>query len=180
MQRAVFLDRDDTLLVDSGYMSDADALELIPGARETLQRLRRAGLKLVLISNQSGVARGLVTQAQIRAIEERLYELLGHRLDGVEYCFHHPDEACPCRKPEPGMLRRAARRLDIDLSRSVMVGDQESDVEAGNAAGCWTVRIGPAPASSAADCLAPDLTGAADWILALGDRPKATASAARR
>lgn len=180
MRRAVFLDRDDTVLVDSGYMSDADTLVLVPGAREALRLLRRAGLKLVLISNQSGVARGLVTPEQVRAIEERLFDLLGLRLDGVEYCFHHPDEACPCRKPAPEMIQRAARRLDVDLPRSVMVGDQESDVEAGNAAGCWTVRICPEGAPSAADHLAPDLAGAVGWILALGDRPKATASAARR
>jgi len=171
--RALFLDRDDTLVHDSGYMSDPTALRLIAGTGEALARLQAASLRLVVISNQSGVARGLVTPDQVAAIQQRLVQMLPEiQFDGFEYCFHHPDEDCGCRKPSPAMILRAADRLQLDLSRSVMVGDKESDVAAGNAAGCWTVRLAPEAVDTRADHVAPDLTRAADWILQLGDRPK--------
>jgi D-glycero-D-manno-heptose 1,7-bisphosphate phosphatase len=163
----VFLDRDDTLLVDPGYLDDPDRVRLVPGTREALARLQAAGLRLVVISNQSGVARGLVTPDQIQAIEDRLRQLLhGVRIDGFEYCFHHPDDGCDCRKPSPEMILRASRRLAIDPRLSVMVGDRESDVGAGSAAGCWTVRIAPDDAvATAADRTAPDLASSVEWIL---------------
>jgi D-glycero-D-manno-heptose 1,7-bisphosphate phosphatase len=172
-RRAVFLDRDDTLLVDQGYMNDPARVTLMPGTRDALLRLEDAGLSLVLVSNQSGVARGLVTTEQVQAIQQRMCELLpGIRFDGFEYCWHHPDDGCDCRKPAPTMILRAAERLGIDLARSVMVGDKESDVAAGNNAGCWTVRLCPGDCATAADHLAPDLGAAVDWILALGPRSK--------
>jgi len=165
--RAVFLDRDDTLLVDEGYMSDPARVRLVEGVPEALSRLQRAGLALVLISNQSGVARGLITAAQVQAIEARLRALLpGVTFAGAEYCFHHPDEGCACRKPAPLMLRQAARRLGIDLARSVMVGDRTSDVGAGAAAGCWTVLIGEqAEEGPQPDHRAQTLLEAVDWIV---------------
>jgi len=166
----VFLDRDDTLLVDSGYMSDASQIRLVPGVAPALRRLQGVGLALVVISNQSGVARGLITPAQVQAIERRLREELvpDVAFAAFEYCFHHPDEGCACRKPAPLLLRRAAERLDLDLPRSVMVGDRVSDIEAGRRAGCWSVLLAAdlrAPEGSTPDHVARSLEQAVDWIL---------------
>jgi D-glycero-D-manno-heptose 1,7-bisphosphate phosphatase len=172
--RAVFLDRDDTLIVDENYMSDAGRVRLIPGAREALLRLHEAGYTLVVISNQSGVARGLVTPAQVLQIEERVRALLlPTPIAAFEYCFHHPDDGCDCRKPKPTLVLRVAARLGIDLARSAMVGDKESDVLAGRSAGCWSllVRSGPSGAAhSAADFVVDDLGAAAELIVGLGPR----------
>jgi histidinol-phosphate phosphatase family protein len=172
---AVFLDRDDTLIIDPGYLDDADKVRLVPGTLDALERLQAAGLRLVVTSNQSGVARGLIAPDQIQAIQERLCQLLvGVRIDGFEYCFHHPDDGCGCRKPSPEMILRASRRLDLDPPRSVMVGDRESDVGAGNAAGCWTVRIAPDSAvETAADRVARNLASAVEWILSRAGTVKA-------
>ena len=148
-------------------MSDPGQVRLVPGVPEALARLQRAGLALVLISNQSGVARGLISVEQVQAIEVRLRALLpGITLAGAEYCFHSPDDGCACRKPAALMLQRAARRLEIDLPRSVMVGDRASDVAAGAAAGCWTVLLGDRSAGGAApDHLARTWAEAVPWIL---------------
>jgi histidinol-phosphate phosphatase family protein len=135
----VLLDRDGTLIVDVGYPRDPDAVELLPGTQGALRALRDAGFALVVVSNQSGVARGLVSHAEARAVHERLLERLtegGIELDGAYYCFHGPEDRCDCRKPEPGLLLRAADELGLSLDRSVMVGDKPSDVDAGRAAGC--------------------------------------------
>jgi histidinol-phosphate phosphatase family protein len=172
-RRAVFLDRDDTLIVDESYMSDATRIRLIGGAREALLRLPEAEHELVVISNQSGVARGLVTPEQVASIEARLRELFAPvRFAAFEYCFHHPDDGCDCRKPKPALLLRAAARLDLDLGRSVMVGDKSSDVAAGNAAGCWSIRVltgpsRPAADDAVADFVVGDLDAAVDVVLQL-------------
>ena len=174
LRRAVFLDRDDTLIVDESYMSDATRIRPVPGAREALLRLQAAGRELVVISNQSGVARGLVTPEQVAAIEARLRELFAPlRFAAFEYCFHHPDDGCDCRKPKPTLLLRAAARLDLELGSSVMVGDKSSDVAAGNAAGCWSIRVlsgpsRPAADDAPADFVVKDLGEAVDVILGLG------------
>jgi len=170
-QKAVFIDRDDTILVDEGYMSDPAQVRLVPGAAQALGRLRRANYLLVLVSNQSGVGRGWITRDQVRAIQDRMCALLpGIDFAGFQYCFHRPDQGCGCRKPEPTLILQAAERLLIDLPRSVMVGDMTKDAEAGNAAGCWSVLISGDPAAGAccgADHVAPDLWAAAEWIRSL-------------
>lgn len=172
---AAFLDRDDTLLVDAGYMSRPEQVVLFPGVHQALLRLGRAGFSLVLVSNQSGVNRGWFSEGDVAAIQARMLELLpGVRFDGFEYCFHRPDENCACRKPRPGLILRAASRLDLDLGRSVMIGDRDSDVEAGQAAGCTTVLLRGDPERAArlgADHSAPDLASAVDWILGRGTGP---------
>jgi D-glycero-D-manno-heptose 1,7-bisphosphate phosphatase len=167
---AVFLDRDGTLMEDVGYPSSPDSVELLPGATEALRTLREAGFALVLVSNQSGVARGLIAPDEAKAVHERLIAELGARearLDGSYYCFHGPDEGCDCRKPAPGLLLRAASELGLDLTRSALVGDKASDAEAGSAAGCTTVmldRSGQAGAGGA-DHVARDWQAAARFIL---------------
>lgn len=171
--RAVFIDRDDTILMDESYMSRVEQVRLIPGVREALGRLQAAGLELVLISNQSGVGRGWITLAQVQAIEARMRELLGLSFAASEYCFHRPDERCGCRKPSPAMILRAAEALRIDRRHSVMVGDKAKDVLAGEAAGCWTVLVSEDAAQQAAcepDLVVSDLGAAVEWIEGRGEK----------
>lgn len=150
-KRAIFLDKDGTLVDDVPYNVNPELIELSWHAGQALQILQELGFALIVVTNQSGVARGLFTEAALGPVHQRLSDLLaqyGVRLDGFHYCPHHPEGVvgryavqCTCRKPMPGMLLRAASELDIDLSRSWMIGDILHDVEAGRRAGCRTVLI---------------------------------------
>lgn len=149
---AVFLDKDGTLIEDVPYNVDPDRMRLMPGAAEALARLDEAGYALVVVSNQSGVARGLFSEQALEPVHARLEELFrgaGARLDGFYFCPHLPEGkdpryavACDCRKPGPGLLLRAAEELGLDLAASWMLGDILDDVEAGNRAGCRSVLVG--------------------------------------
>lgn len=142
--RAVFLDRDGTLIDDVGYISDPADVRLVPGAADALQALRAAGFRLVVASNQSGLGRGLITQEQADAVHQRFVEELersGGQIDAAYYCPHAPEERCDCRKPLPGLIVDAARELELDLERSFMVGNSQVDVAAGKAAGCRTILL---------------------------------------
>jgi histidinol-phosphate phosphatase family protein len=136
----VLFDRDGTLVIDVPYNGDPDRVEPVPGARAALDRLRAAGLPLAVVSNQSGVARGLLSSAQVAAVNARVDELLGP-FDAVLVCEHGPDDGCTCRKPEPGLVLEAARRLGVDPTQCVMVGDIGTDVEAARAAGARPVLV---------------------------------------
>jgi histidinol-phosphate phosphatase family protein len=153
-RRALFLDRDGTLIVDVHYPNDPAQVELIPGAAEALRRLQKTWI-LVVVSNQSGIARGLITEAQAVAVHDRFVAAFaagGVHFAGCYYCPHLPDAGCPCRKPAAGMLVEAARELGLDLKASAMLGDKASDLEAGRAAGCAPVlRFGPDADSAVAD-----------------------------
>jgi D-glycero-D-manno-heptose 1,7-bisphosphate phosphatase len=148
---AVFFDRDGTLIEDVGYLATPDGLQLIPGAAEAVARLNRRGVLTCVVSNQSGVARGYLTEADLVPIHKRLDVELAAcsaRLDGVYYCPHHPTEGippynvvCDCRKPAKGMLDRAARALGVALDRSFMVGDKTIDLQAGIAAGTRAILV---------------------------------------
>lgn len=148
---AVFLDKDGTLIVDVPYNVDPALVRLTPGAAGGLRRLHAAGYVLVVVSNQSGVARGLFGEDALGPVEARVRGLLGAvgvPLGGFYYCPHHPDgavaryaTACGCRKPAPGLVERAAADLGIDLRRSWLVGDILHDVEAGRRAGCRTILL---------------------------------------
>jgi histidinol-phosphate phosphatase family protein len=132
-RRAAFLDRDGTIIEERGDLGDPDGVELLPGAAEAIRRLKEAGLAVVLVTNQSGIARGKFTRDDFEAVQRRMFELLegsGAGLDDVYFCPHHPDVGgpCDCRKPGSGMYRRAADKLSIDLSRSFYVGDRWRDV----------------------------------------------------
>ena len=143
--RALFLDRDGTIIRDVGYPRDPAKVELLPGAAEALASATELGYAPVIVSNQSGVARGLIAPSEARDVQARVEELFAERgvtFAGAWFCFHGPDEGCPCRKPAPGMLVEAARELSLDLGRSIMLGDKASDVEAGIAAGCMAVTFG--------------------------------------
>ena len=150
-ERAIFLDKDGTLIDDVPYNVDPARISLLPGVVEGLGCLQASGFRLIVVSNQSGVAHGYFAEEALRAVEERLRGLLaetGLTLDGFYYCPHHPGGTvpvyavdCDCRKPAPGLILRAAADLAIDLSRSWLAGDILNDVEAGRRAGCRTVLI---------------------------------------
>ncbi len=149
--RAVFLDKDGTLIEDVPYNVNPDLMKLTPGAIEALQLLQRHGYKLIVISNQSGVARGYFPESKLVGVKEHLFKLCsrqGVMLDDFYYCPHHPDGVvleyaidCECRKPEPGLILRAVCEHNIDLQNSWFVGDILNDVEAGNRVGCKTILI---------------------------------------
>lgn len=143
-RRAVFFDRDGTLIYDAGYLKDPQQVRLLPGVGRALATLKEHGFLLVLVSNQSGIGRGLVTVEQAEQVHSQVVSDLaeyGIQLDAVFYCPHAPEEQCSCRKPSPGMLLRAAGELDLDLARSFMIGDKASDIEAGKRAGCRTILL---------------------------------------
>lgn len=151
MYQACFLDRDGVLIEEEDYLCDPAKVRFCPGAVEAIRFAHDAGWKVILISNQAGLAKGRFQMADLKAVHTRLEELLaaeGVALDGYYYCPHHakgtvPEytQECPCRKPSPGMLLKAAQEHDLDLARSFMVGDRRTDLEAGVNAGCAAVAL---------------------------------------
>jgi D-glycero-D-manno-heptose 1,7-bisphosphate phosphatase len=149
--KAIFLDRDKTLIEDPGYISTPDAVRLLPGIAPPLVRLSNAGYKLILVTNQSAIARGKVTESGLEKIHAELQRQLqqqGVLLDAIYYCPYHPEGTIPPfnresdeRKPSPGMLLRAAREMNLNLRESWMIGDRLRDVEAGQRAGCRTILV---------------------------------------
>lgn len=177
MTSTVFLDRDGTLNVkapEGCYVASPADLVLLPGAADAVLRLNRAGVFVVLVTNQRGIARGLVSPAAHIRVMDRLEEELasvGARIDAVYVCPHERD-SCDCRKPAPGLLLQAARaHPGIDLSDAVTVGDAESDIGAGAAAGTRTIRLAARPVASRADHVVPDLGTAVSIILREGSAP---------
>ena len=178
----VFVDRDGTINHDRGYLADPMELELFPGAVEAVARLNHAGAHVVLITNQSGIARGVVTHEGVATIHHRLQDLLargGAHLDAIFYCPHHPDDGCHCRKPEPGLIEQAATRMALDLSRTMMIGDQKRDMDLGRKVGAIRIMVRTGPTSEIAldalkaehqepDCVASSLEGAVQWVLESG------------
>ena len=149
--KAIFLDRDNTIIEDPGYINNPDQVKLLEGVTEPLSELKAMGYKLVVVSNQSAVARGIVTEEAIGQIHKRLEQLLAEKgvsLDRIYYCPYHIDGVIPkyrresdWRKPSPGMLLAAGKDMDINLPESWMVGDSPSDIEAGARAGCRTIML---------------------------------------
>jgi D-glycero-D-manno-heptose 1,7-bisphosphate phosphatase len=181
---AVFLDRDGTIIREEHYLSRPAQVALLPGAGAAIGRLNAAGVPVVVVTNQAGVARGYFPECRVAEVHARLSELLaadGAAVAGYYHCPHHPaaviDEYridCECRKPRPGLLLTAARELGLDPARSWMVGDKRSDLEAGAAAGCRTVlvrtgygaEVGPLPADELRLAgVVDDLAAAMDLVL---------------
>lgn len=175
---AVFLDRDGTINEEVEYLNDPDDLRLLPNAAEAIRLLNQAGVLAIVVTNQAGVGRGYLTEANVRQVHDRLAKELGRheaRLDAIYYCPHLPDDRCACRKPNPGMLLQAAREHKIDLHHSVIVGDKIGDLEAGWRVGCRTVlvltgygaeeRERLSAARLRPDFIAADLLAAVHWIL---------------
>ena len=180
--KGAFIDRDGVIIEERGYVYRIEDFAPLPGAIAALRDLQAAGYKLVVITNQSGIARGLYSEADYLSFSAHMEARLradGVRLDAVEYCPHLPDAVvaryrldCDCRKPRPAMLQRAASRLDIDLASSLLVGDRRTDIEAGRAAGvgrCYLVRSGQSLAQqdeSLADGVYEDLATCVRELLA--------------
>ena len=177
---AVFLDRDGTINEEVGYLQDPKQLILIPGAAQAIRIFHDCGFKVVVVTNQSGVARGYFSEEVLVQIHHHLSAMLRQEkavIDAFYYCPHHPEEgfppyrkACSCRKPKAGMLLQAACDLHLDLSRSYMVGDKMQDVEAGKNAGVKSILVKTGYGrfadgkDSCAECVAEDLFSAAQWI----------------
>jgi len=173
---AVFLDRDGTILVEKDYLADPDEVELLPAAADAMRRLQDAGYALVVVSNQSGIARGLYGEAEYRAVDRRMRELLlgrGVHIAASYHCPHHPDFTgpCDCRKPAAGMFVRAVRELGLDAARSWLVGDRLRDLEPGTTLGARGLLVrtgyGQSEARAAAEAgfeVVPDLAAAAGRI----------------
>ena len=182
---AVFLDRDGTILVEKNYLADPDEVELIPGAAEAMRRLQDAGYALVVVTNQSGIARGLYGEPEYRRVDERMRELLqrhGVLVDASYHCPHHPEHTgeCDCRKPAPGLFLRAIDELSLDPARAWLIGDRLRDVEAARGLGARPLLVETgygadeaAAARATGVAVAPDLAGAADAVLAGGAAPSA-------
>jgi D-glycero-D-manno-heptose 1,7-bisphosphate phosphatase len=149
--KAIFIDRDGTINEDLGYIATAGDLIIYPWVAEAVRLINDAGLKAIVVTNQSGIARGMYTEGDLTAVHDRLIDQLGGqgaRIDAVYYCPHHPDygseryrKECQCRKPQPGMLRAAAREHDIDLARSWVIGDKASDINLASAVGARGVLV---------------------------------------
>jgi D,D-heptose 1,7-bisphosphate phosphatase len=174
-QPAIFFDRDNTLIVNDGHLGDPANVQLIGGAADAIARARGLGFRVVTISNQSGVARGLFSEEAVIAINEKMDHLLAGenpraKIDRHEFCPFHPEavveqyrKESDLRKPKPGMILRAAEALDLDLSASWVIGDAPRDIEAGHAAGCRTILINDlslpmSPAAMSATVVEPDET----------------------
>jgi D-glycero-D-manno-heptose 1,7-bisphosphate phosphatase len=186
---AVFLDRDGTIIEDVGYLHDVSQIDLLPWSADAIRQLNDAGFAVVVVTNQSGVGRGYFDEDHVVATHTVLDDTLtraGARVAGYYYCPHHPDSpdaryavTCDCRKPAPGMLRRAAAELGLDLSRSWMVGDWWRDVQAGADAGVRTILIRTGrsvahrptpPDAPRPDAILNNLMEAAEWILRSSSR----------
>ena len=189
MRAAIFLDRDGVLIEDANLLTVAGGIQVLEGVPKALERLRANGFRLIVVSNQAVVARGLATEPEVESINRCIGELIeqggGPRIDAFYFCPHHPKatlpayrKVCDCRKPEPGMLLRAAREHEIDLKGSFMVGDRMTDVIAGAKAGARTVLIQtgqhtappiettePLDPSIKPDHVCGSLAEAAEWIL---------------
>lgn len=149
--KAVFLDRDRTIIEDPGYISSVEAVRLLPGVERAIKSISQEGYKIIVVTNQSGVARGLITEETLETIHAEMCRLLaagGAHVDAVYYCPFHPEGTVEkyavdsdLRKPQPGMLLKAAEEFGLDLAASWMVGDSPRDIEAGQRAGCRTIRL---------------------------------------
>lgn len=186
---AAFLDRDGTLIEDVDYLTSVSQVRFLPGAAEAVRLLNAADVPAIVVTNQAGVARGFLSEETLLAIHEEILARLaraGAHLAAIYYCPHHPEagappyrRVCDCRKPQPGLILRAARDLGLDVSRSMMVGDASRDVAAGLAAGCGAIyRVGSGAAEDlplgarSADGL---LSAVRHWLAGRGGAPAWTA-----
>jgi len=175
----IFLDRDGTLNEDPGYLKSASEVKLLPGVATALARLKAAGARLVVVTNQSGVGRGFLSLKDLEAIHARLEGLLEQSdaaLDAIYFCPHHPDDGCRCRKPATGMIERAVAELQVDLRKAYVIGDHVTDIQLAKAAGVKSILVTSGKVDQQAltmlqaagalpDMVVPSITEAAEWIL---------------
>jgi histidinol-phosphate phosphatase family protein len=175
VNKAVFIDRDGTINRDVPYCSRPEDFELLPGVAEGIKLLNERGFNVVVVTNQSGIARGYFTEGMLASIHDKMRKELakhGARVDAIYYCPHHPDDNCDCRKPKPKMILQAAIDLDIDLRQSYVIGDSEMDVELARQAGCKAgIRVGEPEGTS--DYVAASFGDAVHWLFEqrLSNRP---------
>jgi D-glycero-D-manno-heptose 1,7-bisphosphate phosphatase len=169
MRQAVFFDRDGTLMEEVNYCADPSQVRVYPGVPRALRELKDGGFLNIIISNQSGIGRGYFSEPQYYAVQRELVRQIGEGLiDGAYFCPDVPERPSTCRKPEPGMLLDAARDFEIDLARSVMVGDKTSDIECARRAGTRSILVATGYGLSEAcepDFRASGVPDATDWIL---------------
>ncbi len=161
MTKIVILDRDGTVIVDRDYLSTAEEVELLPNAARGLRQMAGLGYRLIIVTNQSGVARGRFDEARLAEINARMEELLrdeGVELAGIWFCPHHPDEGCACRKPNTKLVEEASDALGFEPRRAVVIGDKASDMELGRRIGATTilVRTGYGAETAAGGAIKPD------------------------
>ncbi|MBU4444368.1 D-glycero-beta-D-manno-heptose 1,7-bisphosphate 7-phosphatase [bacterium] len=177
--KAIFIDRDGTINVDVHYLDDPDKFEMYPGVGEGVKKLKDKGFKIIVITNQSGIARGYFIEKQLWNIHEIMkkeFQEFDVVLDGIYYCPHHPNDKCDCRKPNTGLFEKAIKEHDIDVKKSYMLGDKTLDVGAGKKIGARTVLV-PEPHirdellsnknewEYGPDYIADDFMDAVEWIL---------------
>jgi len=171
MKKALFLDRDGTIIFDEDYLADPDKVTIMPGAVEALCEFRNSGYMLIIISNQSGIARGIFSENEMDLVNLRVKELFkaeGVEFDDVLICPHSPEDNCECRKPSPKLLLESADKFNIDIAESAIIGDKVSDAECGIAAGCrYNIFLdnGKQPAPERADVIViKNLTDAVELV----------------
>jgi histidinol-phosphate phosphatase family protein len=163
--RAVFLDRDGTMAKDVSYCRRWEDFILFPYTAKAIKLLKEQGFKVIVVTNQSGIARGYFTEETLTQIHDKLQKELAKEnasVDAIYYCPHHPDDNCDCRKPKPRMVLQAAEEHDIDLSQSFVVGDLPTDVGLGKSAGCRTVLVGDSASHEDSD-IKPNVTVSNLW-----------------
>ena len=177
--KAVFIDRDGTINIDGPYLDNPDRFEMYPGVGEGIKKLKDDGFKIIVMTNQSGIARGYFTEEVLMSIHKTMaikFDAFDVKLDGVYYCPHHPDDNCNCRKPNTGLFENAIEEHDIDVNQSYMIGDKILDVCAGQKIGVKTILIPEAHARDEflstknewkchPDYVADDFVDAVEWIL---------------
>ncbi len=173
MNRAVFLDRDGTIIAEKNYLSQITEVEVLPGIPSAIRELNRNNFKVIVISNQSGVGQGKFTQKKVEKINNYLKNLLlkkGAKIDKIYFCPHIPENNCSCRKPSTGLIHEAQKDFNIVLEKSYLIGDKASDIEAGYRAGCKTILVltgcgEKEKEKSTPTHLASNLREAVKWIL---------------
>jgi len=169
--RAVFIDRDGTMAKDVNYCRRPEDFVLFPNTARAIKLLNEHGFKVIVVTNQSGIARGYFTEETLAQIHKKMKAELakeGARVDGIYYCPHHPDDNCDCRKPKPKLVLQAAKEHNIALKQSFVVGDLSMDIELGKAVGCKTILLQDSPREDigvSPDCIASDLLEAAQHVL---------------
>jgi histidinol-phosphate phosphatase family protein len=142
--KAAFLDRDGTIIEEKDFIKTPDQIEFIPGSIDAIKMLRNLGYKIVVISNQSGIGRGILTEKMVIEVNQSFLKRLedqGASADGLYFCPHHPDDDCDCRKPKTGMIKRAVRELELDLKDAVVIGDKLADIQLGKNIGATAVLV---------------------------------------
>lgn len=173
LSKAIFLDRDGTIAPDVHYCCNPVDFSLFPNAPEAIRLLNDHGFKVVVVTNQSGIARGYFTEETLACIHQKMEEYLtkcGAYVDAIYYCPHHPDDGCECRKPKTALFYRASQTLGIDFHQSYVIGDSQMDIGAGKALGCKTILVTTGPLKGGDIVVSPDYTAnsleeAVKWII---------------